>query len=192
MCKKTHKKKGNKLIVAFMLFYSSSIGIADTIAPHDTLTQIDSIITSAKKSVMQTIAQARSGDLKREPGSTMLETFEQKVNAYLNKATGKAGKTVKESLHKLNNIKQMVDAGSKGNAINISQIIACVGQQNVNGKRIPYGFRRRTLPHFNRDDLQPESRGLWLLFIFFLFYFFCFFLFFFYSFGFFFEFECAF
>lgn len=43
--------------------------------------------------------------------------------------------------------------------INISQIIACVGQQNVEGKRIPYGFRRRTLPHFHKDDLGPESRG---------------------------------
>ena len=50
-------------------------------------------------------------------------------------------------------------AGSKGNDINISQIIACVGQQNVEGKRIPYGFRRRTLPHFRKDDLGPESRG---------------------------------
>jgi hypothetical protein len=53
----------------------------------------------------------------------------------------------------------MVDAGSKGNAINICQIIACVGQQNVQGKRIGYGFTDRTLPHFNKDDLGPESRG---------------------------------
>jgi DNA-directed RNA polymerase II subunit RPB1 len=34
-----------------------------------------------------------------------------------------------------------------------------VGQQNVEGKRIPYGFKRRTLPHFSKDDLGPESRG---------------------------------
>eukprot|EP00957_Ditylum_brightwellii_P100189 7635647-Ditylum_brightwellii.AAC.1 len=53
----------------------------------------------------------------------------------------------------------MVTAGSKGSFINISQIIACVGQQNVEGKRIPYGFKRRTLPHFSKDDLGPESRG---------------------------------
>ncbi len=35
----------------------------------------------------------------------------------------------------------------------------CVGQQNVEGQRIPYGFRHRTLPHFYKDDLGPESRG---------------------------------
>lgn len=50
-------------------------------------------------------------------------------------------------------------AGSKGSDINVSQIIACVGQQNVEGKRIPFGFRKRTLPHFIKDDYGPESRG---------------------------------
>eukprot|EP00246_Nothoceros_aenigmaticus_P012765 TRINITY_DN409_c0_g1_i1.p1 TRINITY_DN409_c0_g1~~TRINITY_DN409_c0_g1_i1.p1 ORF type:complete len:1108 (-),score=233.51 TRINITY_DN409_c0_g1_i1:779-3940(-) len=53
----------------------------------------------------------------------------------------------------------MVTAGSKGSFINISQMIACVGQQNVEGKRIPYGFIDRTLPHFTKDDYGPESRG---------------------------------
>lgn len=36
---------------------------------------------------------------------------------------------------------------------------ACVGQQNVEGKRIPYGFQGRTLPHFTKEDYGPESRG---------------------------------
>jgi len=41
----------------------------------------------------------------------------------------------------------------------VLQVIACVGQQNVEGKRIPFGFRNRTLPHFIKDDYGPESRG---------------------------------
>jgi DNA-directed RNA polymerase II subunit RPB1 len=53
----------------------------------------------------------------------------------------------------------MVIAGSKGSFINISQMTACVGQQNVEGKRIPFGFKYRTLPHFTKDDHSPESRG---------------------------------
>jgi len=36
---------------------------------------------------------------------------------------------------------------------------ACVGQQMVEGKRIPFGFKYRTLPHFTKDDYSPESRG---------------------------------
>ena len=53
----------------------------------------------------------------------------------------------------------MVFAGSKGSNLNISQIMACVGQQNVEGKRIPFGFNKRTLPHFSKDDFGPESKG---------------------------------
>ena len=41
----------------------------------------------------------------------------------------------------------------------VPQVIAVVGQQNVEGKRIPFGFKHRTLPHFIKDDYGPESRG---------------------------------
>lgn len=34
-----------------------------------------------------------------------------------------------------------------------------MGQQNVEGKRIPFGFCKRTLPHFLKCDYGPESRG---------------------------------
>ena len=64
-----------------------------------------------------------------------------------------------DSLDERNNIIAMVNAGSKGSPINIAQIIACVGQQNVEGKRIGWGFRNRTLPCFTKDDYGPESRG---------------------------------
>lgn len=70
-----------------------------------------------------------------------------------------AGKTAQNSLNWNNNIIKMVTSGSKGSFINISQMMACVGQQNVEGKRIPFGFIGRTLPHFAKDDFGPESRG---------------------------------
>lgn len=37
--------------------------------------------------------------------------------------------------------------------------MACVGQQNVEGKRIPFGFRARSLPHFTKFDYGAESKG---------------------------------
>ena len=53
----------------------------------------------------------------------------------------------------------MVKSGSKGGTNNISQIMACCGQQNVEGKRIAFGFNKRTLPHFTKDDYGAESKG---------------------------------
>ena len=51
----------------------------------------------------------------------------------------------------------MVNAGSKGNNINIAQMISCLGNK-CDGKRIPYGFEDRTLPHFTKYDDSPEAR----------------------------------
>jgi DNA-directed RNA polymerase II subunit RPB1 len=77
----------------------------------------------------------------------------------LNKARDDAASSAQRSLSDSNNLKAMVAAGSKGSFINIAQMTACVGQQNVEGKRIPFGFTNRTLPHFLKDDYGPESRG---------------------------------
>ena len=53
----------------------------------------------------------------------------------------------------------IVNSGSKGSLINISQMISCLGQTNVEGKRIPYGFDSRTLPHYSKYDDTPNARG---------------------------------
>ena len=89
----------------------------------------------------------------------MQESFEVNVNEALAAALEIAGKLAHEDLEPTNRLKNMVSSGSKGGNINISQIMACVGQQNVDGKRIPFGFNRRSLPHFSKDDFGPESKG---------------------------------
>ena len=53
----------------------------------------------------------------------------------------------------------MAQCGSKGSALNISQMIACLGQQSVGGQRIQNGFVNRTLPHFPVGALFPAAKG---------------------------------
>ena len=89
----------------------------------------------------------------------MMQSFEGYVKKALDGARDGSGKSAQKSLTERNSVKAMVTAGSKGSYINISQIIACVGQQGVEGQRIPFGFKKRTLPHFMKDDFGPESRG---------------------------------
>ncbi|CAG8604253.1 17477_t:CDS:2, partial [Acaulospora morrowiae] len=136
-----------------------SIGIGDTIADKDTMETITQTISNAKNNVAEIIVKAQQGNLDCSPGMTIRETFENQVNKALNTARDSAGRSAEKSLREDNNVKQMVVAGSKGSFINISQMTACVGQQNVEGKRIPFGFKFRTLPHFTKDDHSPESRG---------------------------------
>lgn len=58
----------------------------------------------------------------------MFESFEVEVNSILNKAREKSGKMAFEALPSFNRLFNMVDSGSKGSNLNISQIMACVGQ----------------------------------------------------------------
>ena len=66
---------------------------------------------------------------------------------------------VEKQLSEDNRFVKMVNAGSKGSIINIAQMISCLGQQNVDGNRIPYGYDNRTLPHYTKFDDSPEARG---------------------------------
>jgi DNA-directed RNA polymerase III subunit RPC1 len=65
----------------------------------------------------------------------------------------------KSELHWLNAPLMMAVCGSKGSDINISQMVACVGQQTVSGGRAPDGFVQRALPHFPRLSLEPKAKG---------------------------------
>ncbi|OWR53673.1 DNA-directed RNA polymerase II subunit RPB1 [Danaus plexippus] len=143
----------------WLLLEGHSIGIGDTIADPQTYQEIQRAIVKAKDDVIEVIQKAHNMELEPTPGNTLRQTFENQVNRILNDARDKTGGSAKKSLTEYNNLKAMVVAGSKGSNINISQVIACVGQQNVEGKRIPFGFRKRTLPHFIKDDYGPESRG---------------------------------
>ncbi|KAL3734156.1 hypothetical protein ACJRO7_023493 [Eucalyptus globulus] len=174
------------LVNYWLLQNGFSIGIGDTIADAATMEKINEAISSAKDEVKRLIKETQENKLEPEPGRTMMESFENKVNQVciffphphsslfrlyksnndilvifqvLNKARDDAGSSAQKSLSESNNLKAMVTAGSKGSFINISQMTACVGQQNVEGKRIPFGFIDRTLPHFTKDDYGPESCG---------------------------------
>ncbi|KAL5518423.1 RPO21_1 [Sanghuangporus vaninii] len=151
---------GLQNIVNYWLFHNGfSIGIGDTVADRKTMAYITEQIKMRKQNVAKVIEDAAMDRLKAAPGMTIRESFESQVERELNLARDRTGQYAQENLKEDNNVKQMVVAGSKGSFINISQMSVCVGQQSVEGKRIPFGFRHRTLPHFTKDDFSPEARG---------------------------------
>ena len=89
-----------------------------------------------------------------------IENFENLINQKLDDATKKINNIGTENINDRDNrMMNMINSKSKGNPINVSQMMASVGQQSVEGKRIMYGFDNRTLPHFTKYDDGPESRG---------------------------------
>ena len=147
------------IVNQYMKLHSYSVGISDLIADDTTKTKITEVIHDKKNDVKKLIDQTHLGIFENTTGQTNQYEFESQVNNILNEANSKAGKIGKESLDANNRFVIMVNAGSKGSDINISQMISCLGQQNVDGKRIPYGFSNRTLPHFTKFDDSPAARG---------------------------------
>jgi DNA-directed RNA polymerase beta' subunit len=147
------------IVTEYMKSSAYSVGISDLIANRSTNEQITQSIAAKKKEVKNLIDQTYLGIFENTTGNTNEDEFEFQVTNILNKATNDSGKIGLKSLDKDNRFVTMVKAGSKGSDLNISQMIACLGQQLIDGKRIPYGFENRTLPHFTKYDDSPGARG---------------------------------
>jgi len=147
------------IVTEYMKTSAFSVGISDLISDKKTNDEIIKVITQKKTDVKNLIEQTQIGVFENNTGKTNEEEFETQVNNILNQATSESGKIGLKSLSKDNRFVTMVNAGSKGSDLNISFMISCLGQQNVDGKRIPYGFEHRTLPHFTKYDDSPGARG---------------------------------
>ncbi len=147
------------IVTEYMKKSGYSVGVSDLIANKATNDAISDIIVKKKMEVKSLIDQTHLGIFENKSGRTDEQEFEIQVNNILSKAVNDAGKIGRESLNKENRFVIMVNAGSKGSDLNISQMISCLGQQNIDNKRIPYGFENRTLPHFTKFDDSPTARG---------------------------------
>jgi len=147
------------VITEFMKTNAYSVGISDLIANKATNNQIAEQITKKKIDVKKIIDEVHLGIFENKTGRSNEAAFEDRISNILNSAVLEAGKIGLKSLNKNNRFVNLVKSGSKGNDFNISQMISCLGQQAIDGKRIPYGFENRTLPHFNKFDDTPLARG---------------------------------
>ncbi len=147
------------VITEYMKSSSYSVGVSDLVADKTTQNKIIQAVTKQQLEVQSLIDKVHLGIFKNNTANSNSVEFENQVNNILNKARDESGRVARDSLSKDNRFLMIVQSGSKGNMLNISQMIAGLGQQNVDGKRIPYGFENRTLPHFCKYDDSPAARG---------------------------------
>ena len=147
------------MIATFLMNSGFSVGISDLIADEGTIQEINVALQKLTKTIEDQILQLHTGLFENSSGRSNQEEFEGKLMGTLNKAVGEAGKIGLKSLAETNRMTNMVKAGSKGSDVNVSQMIATLGQQAIEGKRVPNGFQHRTLPHFKRFDDSAQARG---------------------------------
>ena len=147
------------MIANFLMNSGFSVGISDLIADEETNKSIREALNKLSKTIEDQILQLHTGLFENSSGRSNQEEFEAKLMGTLNKAVGDAGKIGLRSLADTNRMTNMIKAGSKGSDVNVSQMVATLGQQAIDGKRVPNGFQHHTLPHFKLFADGAQARG---------------------------------
>jgi DNA-directed RNA polymerase II subunit RPB1 len=149
-----------QLVCDWLVQSGFSVGISDLIVDDNANEAMKTEIQKMKQQVYDIINDIHTNRFENTSIKNNMDYFEDKVNGILSKATDEAGKIGISKVNDLQNrMMNMIKSKSKGKITNVGQMIACLGQNSDEGKRIPYGFENRTLPHFTKYDDGPESRG---------------------------------
>jgi DNA-directed RNA polymerase subunit A' len=135
-----------------------TVGISDTDLSSEGDDQVKKIISKAEKDVDKLIEKYLEGKQESLPGKSARETLEVSILSVLNRARNDAGNVSAETSFHSNSI-DMLKSGARGNIINVAQMTALIGQQDLRGSRISKGYDGRTLSCFKQGDLGMDSHG---------------------------------
>lgn len=148
-----------KLCARFLGNRGFSIGINDVTPAHELKQKKELMVEQAYLKCDQLIDLYNRGKLETQPGCNEEQTLEAKIGGLLSKVREEVGDVCIRELDSLNAPLIMATCGSKGSTLNVSQMVAVVGQQIISGHRVPDGFQDRSLPHFTKNSKTPQSKG---------------------------------
>lgn len=140
-------------------YFGFSFGINDEDIPAEASNEIEEIIKNTQLEIEKNIISYDNNQLEPLPGRTLEETLEIRIMQLLSKARDMSGRIASNHLDINNPGVIMAASGARGSILNLTQMVACIGQQSVRGERISRGYNGRALPHFKKDDLSAEARG---------------------------------
>ncbi|KAF2727612.1 beta and beta-prime subunits of DNA dependent RNA-polymerase [Polyplosphaeria fusca] len=148
-----------KLSARWLTNNGFSIGISDVTPGQKLRSRKDALVHEAYAKCDQLIEAYKAGKLERDSGCDQEQTMENRIGGILSDVRAAAGAICFDELSKWNAPLLMAKCGSKGSNINVSQMVASVGQQMIGGARVADGFQDRSLPHFPKYARQPHSKG---------------------------------
>lgn len=149
----------SKLCARFLGSRGFSIGI-DDVTPGPRLRQRkEELVARGYAECDENIDSFKRGQLALQAGCSAEQTLEAVLSGILSRIRDDCGQLCLQELSRHNAPLIMQWCGSKGSRINVSQMVACVGQQIIAGNRIPDGFDSRSLPHFPHGSKTPAAKG---------------------------------
>ncbi|MBU0996405.1 MAG: hypothetical protein KJ737_28220, partial [Proteobacteria bacterium] len=136
-----------------------TISLGDLDVEQKVIESGEEIIKKAEEKTKEIIDAYNKGTLEIIQGKSKEESREIKILKVLNEIRTKIGEVVKKEFPEENPVTHMIRSGGGGNMLNITQMACCVGQQDLEGKRIDLGYVNRTLSCFKEGDLSPRAKG---------------------------------
>lgn len=137
-----------RVVGQWLMSFGFSVGVADCVMAAQGHKEVDDGVQSAYNNACAIMNADIPPSFKAEAEGTVQRILSRLITpnvAYLKPR---------------NAINEMVQAGSKGNPVNIAQICACVGQQTRDGMRLSASrANTRTLPCFEHDETSVNARG---------------------------------
>jgi len=149
-----------RLICRWLMLDGFSVGLSDLMMDKDSKESVKEAIKAKKEEAIQLLDKFRNRKIVNDTIYDNESFIENKLINILNQLNKNVEEICTDTLKDdTNRMINMVNSGSKGKSSNVTQIMGCVAQIKVEGKRIPYGFTGRTLPHYCKYDDGPEARG---------------------------------
>ena len=147
-----------RIVSRYIIRSGFSVGISDLIIDKEIRKRNEEIILKGKKDIVELTKKVHLNIL-ADSSDRLDKIYDAKVAAICKNTTDGIRKDTMNNLPLSNRINYIVTSGSKGTDINIQQMMCLLGQQSIDGKRVPMGFTDRTLPHYPRYENGAESRG---------------------------------
>ncbi|KAL0223742.1 hypothetical protein P9112_003132 [Eukaryota sp. TZLM1-RC] len=173
-----------RLFTTTVQYFGCSIGVADMILTEeadDSRNQILSVANQKGQEVAAKFAaQELTGDYENDGSDLTTDQVKASLGrilhdeelaprldgSYAGALAQLAGDVIDATVPKgqmvsfpYNNLMTMATIGAKGSNVNVSQISCLLGQQALEGRRVPVMPSGRTLPSFSPYDLSPRAGG---------------------------------
>lgn len=138
-----------------------TIGMGDCIPTSDDNKKIKEFIETRIKNVNTIIKEANVGIYKPDLDAKFIHiSLEEDIKEQLDGAKYDFEKYMKKTIDRKNGMYITNSSGAKGDVLSaICQTRGFLGQTSIIGGRVAFGYDKRSLPHFSKDDYGAISRG---------------------------------
>lgn len=143
-----------KLAVLWLTNYGLTFSLEDIIIEDRLLKSVKYKIQTHYKKVMNFIVKHENN-----PFSMTHEAAELFIKSSLEAVLGDIENLIMSGINKNAGLYTIIKSGAKGIPMNAAQMVGCLGQTIVEGKRLPMNFHNRSLPFFYQHDNSPTARG---------------------------------